>query len=70
MGKSVVWVNGEKVAEHFGGYLPFVAEVSRHWRPGGKDKSLRFARITPMTQPIRQENRNRSGLHISRGHLP
>lgn len=27
MGKSVVWVNGKKVSEHFGGYLPFAVEV-------------------------------------------
>ena len=29
MGKSDVWVNGEKVAEHFGGYLPFAADITR-----------------------------------------
>jgi len=28
MGKCAVWVNGHPVAEHFGGYLPFAAEIS------------------------------------------
>ena len=28
MGKCIVWVNGTKVAEHFGGYLPFAADVT------------------------------------------
>lgn len=28
MGKSKVWVNGQEVAEHFGGYLPFAVDVT------------------------------------------
>lgn len=28
MGKSKVWVNGKLVTEHFGGYLPVIADVS------------------------------------------
>lgn len=28
MGKSKVWVNGELVSEHFGGFLPVIADVS------------------------------------------
>jgi beta-galactosidase len=28
MGKCIVWVNSRKVAEHFGGYLPFAADVT------------------------------------------
>lgn len=28
MGKCAVWVNGQKVAEHFGGYLPFAADIT------------------------------------------
>ena len=40
MGKAAVWVNGEKVAEHFGGYLPFAAEISRVLRPAGQDNVI------------------------------
>jgi len=35
MGKCVVWVNGRKVAEHFGGYLPFAADVTSALRADG-----------------------------------
>ncbi len=28
MGKCTVWVNGKKVAEHFGGYLPFAVDIT------------------------------------------
>ena len=40
MGKSAVWVNGQKVAEHFGGYLPFAAEISRQLRSDGRENVL------------------------------
>lgn len=30
MGKSQIWINGELVKEHFGGYIPFSIEVSQH----------------------------------------
>ena len=29
MGASKVWVNGQLVAEHYGGYLPFAADISK-----------------------------------------
>ena len=34
MGKSKVWVNGALVAEHFGGYLPVIAEISNQLKWG------------------------------------
>lgn len=34
MGKSKVWVNGREVAEHFGGYLPVVVDITDYARPG------------------------------------
>ena len=34
MGKSQVWVNGTRVAEHFGGYLPVIADVSQSLKWG------------------------------------
>ena len=37
MGKSKVWVNGRLVAEHWGGYLPFAADVTDVLNPPGQD---------------------------------
>lgn len=34
MGKSRVWVNGELVQEHFGGYLPVIADLTGRLKPG------------------------------------
>ena len=34
MGKSKVWVNGELVSEHFGGFLPVIADVSSKLKYG------------------------------------
>lgn len=35
MGKCRVWVNGRQVAEHFGGYLPVIADVTDALDPEG-----------------------------------
>lgn len=37
MGKSEVWVNGEKAAEHFGGYLPVIVNLDKWLKPGEKN---------------------------------
>jgi len=37
MGKVEVWVNGQKVARHFGGYLPFAADISQAVLGAGKE---------------------------------
>ena len=34
MGKSKVWVNGEFIEDHYGGYLPFILDVSDHLKYG------------------------------------
>lgn len=34
MGKSKVWVNGQLVKEHVGGYLPVIADITSHLRIG------------------------------------
>ncbi|GAB6008742.1 glycoside hydrolase family 2 TIM barrel-domain containing protein [Dysgonomonas reticulitermitis] len=34
MGKAQVWLNGEKITEHFGGYLPFTADLSGKLKAG------------------------------------
>jgi len=33
-------VNGQKVAEHFGGYLPFAADITGQLRPDGRDNVM------------------------------
>lgn len=33
MGKSTVWVNGKQVAEHYGGFLPVIADISEAIHP-------------------------------------
>ncbi len=40
MGKCTVWVNGKQVAEHFGGYLPFAAEISSALNADGRDNLI------------------------------
>lgn len=30
MGKSKIWINGHLVNEHFGGYLPVIADVTAY----------------------------------------
>ncbi|VGO20433.1 Beta-galactosidase BoGH2A [Pontiella sulfatireligans] len=36
MGEAQVWVNGKEVAHHFGGYLPFAADVTDVLNANGK----------------------------------
>ena len=38
MGKSKIWINGHLVNEHFGGYLPVIADVTAYV-DFGKDKT-------------------------------
>ncbi|MDZ8118781.1 glycoside hydrolase family 2 protein [Pontiella agarivorans] len=35
MGEAQVWVNGQHVAEHFGGYLPFAIDITEWAKPAG-----------------------------------
>lgn len=34
MGKSKVWINGHLLTEHFGGFLPVIADISNHLKWG------------------------------------
>lgn len=36
MGKCVVWVNGRKAAEHFGGYLPLAVDITPYLQAAGR----------------------------------
>jgi len=40
MGKCTVWVNGQEVAAHFGGYLPFAADITAQLHPAGQDNVI------------------------------
>ena len=51
MGKCAVWVNGQKVAEHFGGYLPFAAEISSLLRAGDNFIAIRADNSDDPTYP-------------------
>ena len=57
MGKCAVWVNGQQVAEHFGGYLPFAAEITDRIPPAARTMSSPCARTTPTIRPIRPASR-------------
>lgn len=37
MGEAQVWVNGQHVAEHYGGYLPFAADITEVLNESGKN---------------------------------
>ncbi len=43
MGKSKIWVNGKLITEHFGGYLPVVADVTEVLKPGEKNVIVVYA---------------------------
>ncbi|MDR6549121.1 sugar-binding domain-containing protein [Paenibacillus qinlingensis] len=40
MGKSEVWLNGKRIAQHFGGYLPFAADITELIHLDGRDNLI------------------------------
>lgn len=49
---ATVWINGEQVAHHLGGYLPFTAELTEHLRKGTNTVWVRLDnRDNPVTGP-------------------
>ncbi|MEI6176196.1 MAG: sugar-binding domain-containing protein, partial [Verrucomicrobiota bacterium] len=51
MGKCVVCVNGQKVAEHFGGCLPFAADITDKIQSGGNIIAVRADNSDDPTYP-------------------
>lgn len=51
MGKCTVWVNEQKVAEHFGGYLPIAVEVTDALHRGSDDNQLFAVRVDNSDDP-------------------
>ncbi|MEM0965833.1 MAG: glycoside hydrolase family 2 TIM barrel-domain containing protein [Verrucomicrobiota bacterium] len=57
MGEARVWVNGQEVVEHFGGYLPFAADVTDVLKPVGETNVVAVmannedSRLYPPGQP-------------------
>ena len=40
MGKSKVWINGKEIVSHYGGYLPFAADITDVVRHGNNDNTI------------------------------
>lgn len=40
MGKSKIWINGKEIVSHYGGYLPFAADITDVVRRGNKDNII------------------------------
>ena len=40
MGKSKVWINGKEIVSHYGGYLPFAADITDVVRRGNNDNTI------------------------------
>ena len=51
MGKCAVWVNGEKIAEHFGGYLPIAADVTEAFRRSSNGEHIVAIRVDNSDDP-------------------
>lgn len=62
MGMAEVWVNGKKVAEHFGGYLPFAADITEALKPGDNLVAVKADNSDSKLYP---PGKNQSGLDFS-----
>ena len=52
MNVATVWLNGTKVAQHLGGYLPFTIDLTRHLKAGSNELLVRLDnRDNPITGP-------------------
>jgi beta-galactosidase len=51
MGKCTVWVNGKKLADHFGGYLPFAVDVTDSLAAGDNVVAVRADNSDDPTYP-------------------
>ena len=64
MGKCAVWVNGQKVTEHFGGYLPFAAEISA-LVPAGSAGNIIAVRADNSDDPTYPPGKRQSDLDFT-----
>ena len=60
MGKSKVWVNGTQVTEHFGGYLPVIADVSAYIKWG--QENVIAVRADNSDDPLYPPGKPQAGL--------
>ncbi|TNJ45841.1 beta galactosidase jelly roll domain-containing protein [Tamlana fucoidanivorans] len=62
MGVAKVWVNGQQVAEHYGGYLPFVVDISEIVTTG---KNVIAVMADNSDSKLYPPGKNQSGLDFS-----
>jgi beta-galactosidase len=65
MGKSIVWVNGQQVAEHFGGYLPIAADITDALRLGKDGNHIFAVRMDNSDDPSYPPDKPQSDLDFT-----
>ena len=63
MGKCKVWVNGTQVTEHFGGYLPVIADISTHLKWG--QENVIAVRADNSDDPLVPPGKPQAGLDFT-----
>lgn len=63
MGEAKVWVNGKQVAEHYGGYLPFAADITKVLNKN--EKNVVAVMADNSDSKLYPPGKNQSGLDFS-----